>query len=216
MNHFNNKGIIMKNKLNTAIVSLFVAVAATSMTAVAAESSQGYVGISYSKVDIDTGISSPTGTAVLDEKDNSIKLFAGLNIDENLAVEAHYIDFGEASLSGNNGDTFVEGGVTYQFLTTASIKVEAESYGVSGLYKFNVGNDITPFVKLGLHKWEAKATVNAGSVTGSGTVDGTDPFYGLGVSASVFENIDIRAEFERFEADSEDIDYKSIGVAYNF
>ena len=204
----------MINKLNIAIVSLFVA--ATSMTAVAAESGQGYVGISYSKVDIDTGISSPTGTAVLDEQDNSIKLFAGLNIDENLTVEAHYIDFGEASLSGNNGDTFIEGGVTYQFLTTASIKVEAESYGVSGLYKFNVGNDITPFVKLGLHKWEAKATVNAGSVTGSGTVDGTDKFYGLGVSAPVFENIDIRAEFERFKADSEDIDYKSIGVAYNF
>jgi OmpA-OmpF porin, OOP family len=204
----------MKNKLNTAIATLFVATA--SMTAVASESSEGYVGISYSKATIDTGISSTTGTASLDESDNSIKIFAGLNIDDNFAVEGHYIDFGEASLSGNNGDTFVENGTTYQFLTTASIKVAAESYGVAGLYKFNLDKSVTPFVKLGLHKWEATATVNAGSVTGSGTVDGTDPFYGVGVSASVSDNIDVRAEFERFEADSEDFDYKSIGVAYNF
>lgn len=204
----------MNKQLNIAIAALFLTTA--SMTAIAAESDKGYIGVSYAKAEIDTGISSTTGTAALDEKDNSIKLFAGLNIDDNFAVEAHYIDFGEASLSGNNGDTFVEAGTTYQFLTTASIKVEAESYGVSGLYKFNMDNNITPFVKFGFQKWEAKATVNAGSVTGAGTVDGTDPFYGLGVSAPVSENIDIRAEFERFEADSEDLDYKSIGVAYNF
>ena len=204
----------MKKQINTTIAALFLATA--SMTAIASDASQGYIGISYSKVDIDTGISNTTGTAVLKEDDNSIKLFAGLNIDDNFAVEGHYIDFGEASLSGNNGDTFVEKGTTYQFLTTATIKVEAESYGVSGLYKFNIDNDITPFLKLGLHRWEATATVNAGSVTGSGSVDGTDPFYGLGVSASVSDNIDVRAEFERFEADSEDFDYKSIGMAYNF
>lgn len=204
----------MKKQLNTAIAALFLATG--SMAVNAAESDKGYIGVSYAKAEIDTGISSTTGTAALDEKDNSIKLFAGLNIDDNFAVEAHYIDFGEASLSGNNGDTFVEAGTTYQFLTTASIKVEAESYGFSGLYKFNMDNNITPFVKFGFQKWEAKATVNAGSVTGAGTVDGTDPFYGIGVSAPVSENIDIRAEFERFEADSEDLDYKSIGVAYNF
>ena len=131
----------MKKQLNTAIAALFLATA--SMTAMAAEdASKGYFGISYGDASTDTGITGLTGTASLDEDKKGAKLFAGFNVNDNFAIEGHYSDFGEASLSGNNGDQFVDDGVTYEFLTTATIKIKVKSYGLAGVYKFDKINEV--------------------------------------------------------------------------
>ncbi len=205
----------MKKQLNTAIAALFLTTA--SMTAMAVEeSSKGYFGISYGNASTDTGITGLTGTASLDEDNKGAKLFAGFNVDDNFAIEGHYSDFGEASLSGNNGDQFVDEGVTYQFLTTATVKIKAKSYGLAGVYKLNKINEITPFVKLGWYKWDAEATVNAGTVSGSASTDGTDKFYGLGFSYPLSDTVNIRTEFERYEVNSYDSDYVSVGISQNF
>ena len=205
----------MKKHLNTAIAALFLTTA--SMTAMAVEeSSKGYFGISYGNASTDTGITGLTGTASLDEDNKGAKLFAGFNVDDNFAIEGHYSDFGEASLSGNNGDQFVDEGVTYQFLTTATVKIKAKSYGLAGVYKLNKINEITPFVKLGWYKWDAEATVNAGTVSGSASTDGTDKFYGLGFSYPLSDTVNIRTEFERYEVNSYDSDYVSVGISQNF
>jgi OOP family OmpA-OmpF porin len=206
----------MKNKLNTALAALFLTT--SSFTALAAEeSSQGYVGVSAGKSDIDTGIGSLTGTASLDESDTGIKIFAGFNINENFAIEGHYADLGEFSLSGNTNDTFVDEGTTYTFLVdNVKVAMKVKSIGVAGIYKFNIDDTITPFVKLGIQRWDEKITVSVGTVSGSAEDDGTDPFYGLGASVSAADNIDVRAEFERFKGDDGHLDYASVGIAYNF
>ena len=191
----------MKNKLNTALAALFLTT--SSFTAFAAEeSSQGYAGISFGQSTLDTGINSLTGTASLDEKDNATKIFAGFNIDENFAIEGHYANLGEATLSGNTGDRFTDEGTVYEFLVDGvTVTAKVKSIGVAGIYKFNVGDTITPFVKVGFHKWDNKISVSAGSVSGSAEDDGTDVFYGLGASSAISDKIDFRVELERFKGE---------------
>ena len=140
-----------------------------------------------------------------------------MNINENFSIEGHYSDGGEISLSGNTGDRFTDEGTVYEFLVDGvTVKAELDSIGVSGLYKFAVSDSITPFVKLGLHRWDEKVTVSAGTVSGSAEDDGTDAFYGLGASAAISDKMDFRVEFERFKTDNGDFDYASAGIAYNF
>jgi len=205
----------MNKQLNTALASLFLATA--SMTATATEENKsGYVGISYGSISSETGITGLTGTATLDEDNKGAKLFAGFNVDENFSIEGFYSNSGEATLSGNNGDRFVDDGVTYELTTTATVKVEVKSYGLAGVYKLNKINEITPFVKLGFYKWDADATVNAGTVSGSASTDGTDTFYGVGLSYPLSDTVNVRTEFERYDLDGYDSDYMSVGISQNF
>ena len=74
-----------------------------------------YVGGAFGSTAIDTGVSAVSG-ATLDEEDTGSSFFIGTKMSENLSVEGFYTDFGEASLSGDSGDTFVLDGTTYHFL----------------------------------------------------------------------------------------------------
>jgi len=54
----------------------------------------------------------------------------------------------------------------------------------------------------------------AGSVSLSD--DGTDPFYGLGLTYQITKEFGARVEFERYEFDEEDVDYTSAGLTFSF
>ena len=57
------------------------------------------------------GVGSVVG-ASLDEDGTGYACVIGNEIDKNLSIEGFYIDFGEASLKGDSGDTFVFDGST--------------------------------------------------------------------------------------------------------
>ena len=176
-----------------------------------------YMGVSYGNTDVDTGVSGLTWTARLDEDDNGWKIYAGMDINENVFVEAQYADLGEASLTGNNGDRFTADGTQYVFTANnVSIKADATSLGASVGYKIPTASGFTPFAKIGLQRWESDTTVAAGGGGYTDNDDGTDLFYGAGVSYNVNESIAIRAEFERYDIDSEDVDFLSAGISVKF
>lgn len=198
-------------------LALILCVSSIATSSVYADNNDFYAGVSYGKSKVDTGVSNTTGTASLDENDNGFKFFAGINLNENFSIEGHYLDMGEAKLTGNNGDTFAFKGTTYTFTANnVVIKQEAKTYGISGVLKLPINDTVTPFAKVGFHKWDATSSIASSAGNASLDDDGTDPFYGLGLSVSVTDNINVRAEFEHFEFDSEDADYASIGVAYSF
>ena len=68
-----------------------------------------------------------------------------------------------------------------------------------------------------MHAWELETNFSTGGSVAD--EDGTEPFYGIGASYQVNENVGVRAEFERFQIDSEDIDdidLFSVGLTFNF
>jgi len=190
--------------------------AMASVAAIAADANF-YMGLGFTKTEIDTGVSALTGTASLDEDDTGYKLFAGTNIDKNIFVEAHYADLGKATLKGNNGDRFNFEGSTYQFTANnVSISAEGETYGLAFGYKFLVSEELVPYVKLGVHNWEMNSSITSSAGSVSLNEDGTDEFYGFGAEYKLSDQVSIRGEFERFKFDSEDVDSMNLSVISKF
>ena len=180
----------------------------------------GYVGIAGGMLNSESSTTGFTGTATLneDEDDTGYKLFAGYRASNNFGVELHYADLGEISLSGNTGDRFISNGSTYEFVANGvKIIQETKSYGVAATYTFPINDSFSFSGKIGMHAWELETNFSTGGSVAD--EDGTEPFYGIGASYQVNENVGVRAEFERFQIDSEDIDdidLFSVGLTFNF
>ena len=158
----------------------------------------GYVGGNFGQADHDTNIT--TGTATLDEEDLGWKIYGGVNINEYLAVEVQYADFGAATLNGVNGSTFNVAGTALQFITTAELSGDADSIGFSAVAGYDINEYIRPFVKLGGHAWDFE--INATSANINGTLaadDGFDLFFGGGFKIKVTDNVSGVVEIEHYK-----------------
>ena len=176
------------------------------------KSEEMYIGIDYLNNEIDTGITNVSST--LDEKDNGYSIYAGLPMNENLDFEVSYNDFGEASLSGNNGDEFILDGTTYAFTTTASIKASATSIGFAAKPKVEVSDGVVLYGKLGVHKWESEFNIVSTDTTTNADDDGTDMFYGAGIEVNL-ANLKGRIGYSVYDVD-DDVDSINVGFSYNF
>ncbi|SMN15365.1 Outer membrane protein A precursor [uncultured Candidatus Thioglobus sp.] len=140
-----------------------------------------------------------------DEKNTTYKLFGGYSINKNISVEGHYF----------NELTYISGPANP--INPTGDHYKTQSYGIAAIYKIPF-ESITPFVKLGYHKWKFSET-DDGNPTINTT--GNDLFFGLGTSISLNDKVDFRIEAERFNyEDSEKEKIKtnlySVGIAYKF
>jgi hypothetical protein len=195
----------------------------------------GYVGVSVGASNLDMGITA-LGSTTFDENNHGVKIFVGFDIDDKFSIEGHFANLGGGTISVQNDGSFSLNGTTHNFevinedgspsTATASIDATTINYGVSSVYNFtniydfinptNV-NKITPFVKLGLHRWETKFDSGAINVDVDDlkTESGIDAFYGLGVSAEITDGISAKLEFERFGM-NKDTDYVSLVIVSDY
>ncbi|MGS2718810.1 outer membrane beta-barrel protein [Eionea flava] len=165
-----------------------------------------YIGLGFGSSKYDTGVSNITGSATLDEKDSAVKIFYGFNVASQIAVEVHYADLGEASLKGNNGDTFDIDSSSFSFIANdAAIVSEATSFGVSGVFKLFDEASVNPYFKAGIHRWDVDAQVSStSSATASVSDDGFDALFGIGADIKVSDSFFIRAEYESYTIGDDD------------
>ncbi len=175
-----------------------------------------YMGMNYNKIDFNSGVTNTTGTSNLDEKDNGYKLYLGYNYTKNIAVEVHYADFGEASLSGNNGDRFDLGGTTYEFNQTANITIGSKSLGIATVGKTKLTNNIDVFAKIGLHRAKEEANIAATTVSDSTSETKTKLFYSAGLSYPITSQLSATAEYQIYKFNDGDIKGFSVGLNYKF
>ena len=158
---------------------------------------QGYIGAGagITASDLCNDISGPGVSC--DDEDTGLKIFGGYKFTPNFAVEAAWIDLGEVSASGFGG--------------TAT--AEADGFQIAAVGMFPINPQWSIFGKLGAFMWDASVTSNSGF---SVSDDGTDIMFGFGGMWNITERLGLRAEWERFDVDSEDVDFLSIGVQFNF
>ena len=133
----------------------------------------------------------------LDDEDNSWKAIAGYRFNPNFAVEANYIDFGEASAPA----------------TPPAARFDAEAKGFA-LYA--VGT--VPISMVDLY-----AKAGAARIDGEGRFgdlgfqdDATEFAYGAGIRLRL-QNLGIHAEYEKFDTDVVgDLDLITLGATYSF
>ena len=157
---------------------------------------------------VDTGFEPITAT--LDDKNIGYKIFAGLPVADKIDLEFAYNNFGEAVLSGNNGDTFVDSngkynhgeysaGTTLNFTANGGgLNIRSESTSVEFKPKVNT-NDFEILPMIGLHKWDQSEKL-AYSASNGTTADytGVDLIYGIGLKAKTQSNLILSLNYAKY------------------
>jgi len=155
-------------------------------------------GAGRSDVDADAGISSFSDT------DTGWKIFGGYAFNKYFAVEGAWVDLGDFS------DTVPD--PLFSIPTKTSLGLDG--FAVSGVGSYPVNEAFTVFGKLGIWSWESDVSISA--LGFSEDENGTDVMFGAGASYNFTKAISVRAEWERFTADSDDADLFSISGVYSF
>ena len=177
------------------------------------KSEEFYIGIDYLNNEIDSGITNISST--LDEKDNGYSLYAGMPISETMDIEVSYNDFGEASISGLDGQQFIYEGTTYEWLVDASLAVKASSIGVAAKQKYELSEGVMLYGKLGVHQWDSELSIASTTATANADEDGTDVFYGVGLEVNLAK-LKGRVGYSMYDLDGEEVDSINVGFSYNF
>ncbi len=157
------------------------------------------------------GKSNPDGSEFKD--DTSIKIFGGYQYSKYLALEATYVDLGEfdADRDALNQISNLSG------FTVDSVSIEISGFEFSVLGFLPVTDNVSIFGRVGIFSWEADMNVSlAGLGSGTEDDDGNDAVFGLGLNFNVSDGVNLKAEFDRYDAFDGDVDYFGASVAINF
>ena len=165
------------------------------------------------------------GTATLDrldifrdvglQTDSSVfagNIYGGYRFHPAFAVEIGYVATGNGKITGR----------------ISGVEANIAEYKLSTIYGAVAGrlvneSRITPFAKLGVHRWSGKVSTTFSNLPATGGVfsatrdtSDTDVMYGAGVDVRLTDRWDIRAEWQNFSTEGEDGNIFTIGVKGNF
>ncbi len=170
--------------------ALATVAAAAAMSAQAAE---WYVGGSIG------GTEWRADTPLSDKSDTGGKLFVGVGLHTNFAIELGWADLGGAKVAN--------------VIPTGSIKGDGAFIDLVG--RLPVANNFSLMARVGAFNGRSR-------VSGVPLADerGTDVKYGLGVGYAVNKSLTVRGEWERYRfklaGSKPDVDLWSIGLVYGF
>lgn len=129
------------------------------------------------------------------------KVYAGYQFNKYIGVEGGYVNLND--LSGRNGAVATE--------------IQTDAWALSAVLSYPVTEKISVMGKVGTaFVQDTRDTKNGAALTVRTEEDGYDPVYGLGVSYALFDNMDLRAEWDRYDRDNMNIDLVSAGFRVMF
>ncbi|MDP9141217.1 MAG: porin family protein [Pseudomonadota bacterium] len=149
-------------------------------------------GIGYNRIESEE---IPNSDDDLSDSQVAYKGIAGIRLGPILAIEGQYIDFGTAE----DGDN----------------RVDATGWTADAVVTLPLTERINPYGKIGALFWEVDART-FGVTPFSGSDDGTDMTYGVGVNFGITQSIAMRTEYERFELDDTSVDLGSANLTFSF
>jgi hypothetical protein len=145
-----------------------------------------------------------------EDEDTAVKIFAGNRINSNLAFEFGYVDLGETTADFSlvsDGTSFPSGTTT----AISAISVDGFNAGVVGILPLSDSASLNG--RAGIYLWDGEAEFVAEDTTGdftneafSGSDDGNDVYYGLGLDIGWFGFF-----YETYDIDGDDVNL--IGVS---
>lgn len=150
--------------------------------------------------------------STLDDSDMGWKIFGGYRFEKPWAVEFAIVDLGLVESKIDNADP-----VTQEFLDDVTDVHPFSGAGVSltGAYFPLVTEKVEAGIKAGLWYWEAEVDANA--ATGEDfeiDEEKVDLLFGLLCNVDLTDNLALRAEWEHYLLDENDVDYLGIGLQY--
>lgn len=150
-------------------------------------------GIGYNRVESENF---PDDEDELEDDHVGYKGIAGIRLNEMFSVEAQYIDFG----TSDDGDN----------------RIDADGWTLGAVIAIPIFDAVNPYGKVGALFWDADGRTGTGLTLFTGSDDGTDFAYGLGLRFNLTQALALRTEYERFALDEIDVDLISLNLAYAF
>ncbi|OQX12384.1 MAG: hypothetical protein BWK73_15135 [Thiothrix lacustris] len=141
------------------------------------------------------------GLNACENGDKSWKGFAGVRMNDNIVLEAGYVDFGKQSGTA----------------TTGNVSQQASAFTTAAVAGIPMNDHIELFGKAGIARWTLEQSDSSGTVENTGT----DVLVGVGADYNLGDNMGVRAEWERFKdvgdaaAHASDIDLLSLGFIFS-
>ncbi len=219
----------MKIKIFCILIVSFIST--ITLTVSAEDSSKTYFSAGMMSI-TDKGLDELKGTGVtIDDNDTIANFSLGYKVSPSLALEGSIISGGEvsASLSGDESGTFQ--GKTYSASGTVTVKAKTDTSYLFGLkYSGKIGSyPLSLNMKAGQLFWDvdyiasASGTITYGGTTYSGSttetllaVDGSDLYFGIGMSYELSNNSSIDLDYISTEINGSDINGYSLSWVGNF
>lgn len=165
---------------------------------------QAYIGAGVGQSDVDE----------LNDTDTAFKVFLGVHVNPNLALEGGLVSFGETTANYGGGES-----------------ISADAAGAYGAVvgRLPVGA-ATVYGKVGLQYWDVDLVVCSAGMCDRGSDTGIDPMLGVGLEIPMVNRVAVRAEFERYldvsdgvevfdgyaRSTGTDVDVITVGLRYSF
>lgn len=193
---------MFKRDLRQPALIGFLGFFCTALSADEHPGSSGYVGAglgwSYSK-DLDDY--DALADASVDDRMFGWKLYGGVQFRDHFAFELGYLGPTQGDFTAL--DDVVIRDVSFGKGMTAEYSFWSVSASLIG--SIPTGGPVTPFLRVGVHRWESELEVYAagGRRTGGQSIDGFDPFLGAGVEWPLSPRWSLRGEWEYYLTDDD-------------
>ena len=159
---------------------------------------QFYFGFQLLMSEIDSGWSSPAGNTKINEENDGFSIVSGMNVIDGvkgvpfrLDFEVAFNQFGDATLTGNENDSFITDGrygkKTYTNGTRlawanndSALVIESYSTSLGVKPSFKVLDTLSIYTNLGLHRWDQSEITSYSGSAYNYEYKGTDIYYGVG------------------------------------
>lgn len=182
-----------RRKVAQALVAVGALSLCTAGAALAGghETPSAYIGVSAGMLSI------PEADDVIEGTDTSLfagGVYGGVHVSDRLGVEVGYLKSAKGDIGGTSFD-----------------------YDVSTLHaalvgRIPTGGDLTPFAKVGFHRWEVGVGVTSGGTTVRASESGIDLMLGGGLEWAAGGSWALRAEYLYLPYDEDGVD----GTAHAF
>jgi OOP family OmpA-OmpF porin len=187
----------MKRQIGRFIVVALVSVLSLGSTPALSQDQGFYAGVNFGQSKLDVCV---PGLTTCDDKDTALSIFGGYQFNRNFGLEIAYTDLGQASISGPGG----------------AVKFEATGFEFSAVGTLPINQQFSIYGKLGFFMWDAEAKGNLVGLPFSGSDDGTDLTYAIGVRWSFAKNLALQAQWQRYDVSDSDVDVIGVGLLFRF
>ena len=156
-------------------------------------------------------VDAPVPAGTFDNTDQGLKFYSGFKAGSAFAIELEYKDQMELGV----GNVFSSEGLWLVDANSRS-SLDTKALLLSGRRTFTIDEGKLLYLRGGLYNWDIKTTDLKFSDDLYIDRQGTDLFYSIGAAFDFSETFGVRAEWERFSVDDEDVDFVSTELRFSF
>ncbi len=178
--------------------------------------------IGYSKVE--TNFSSAVD---VDDTGTAYSFGIGYSFNDYIAIEAGWLDVGQASASTSASSSGTLYGKSYTITGAATVEYEADGFYLGPIVSVPL-DKFKAYAKAGVYFWEMDASLfatgtliydgiaYAANVKADASESGEDLYFGLGASYDFTDQVAVRTDWTRYKVSDHDIDIFAVGIVIKF